>query len=110
MRYHRLRAYLPIALDVPKTESTCGRRDRLRKAEISILQEREGKLVILTNRHQCAGCVQALRKGKTIRSCQLHVVILREESTDIGKEKEREEVDERVRQFPVLLQGGPDLV
>ncbi len=34
--YH-LRADLPIALGVPKTERTCSRRDCLRKAEIGIL-------------------------------------------------------------------------
>lgn len=99
-----------MALDVPKTERTRGRRDCLRKAEIGILQEREGKLIILANRHQRAGRVQALRKGKAVRPRQCHVVILRETSTNISKEKEREEVDEGVGQLLILLQGDPDLV
>ena len=72
VRYHLLRANLPIALDVPKSESTCGRRDCLCKAEIGILQEREGKLVILANRHQCAGGVQALSNRPTMSASPSH--------------------------------------
>jgi len=59
---HFLGADLPIPLYVPKAKSAhCGG-DSLREAEVRILQEREAEFVILADRNQCAGCIEAVCK------------------------------------------------
>ena len=57
---HLLRADLPPLLNVPEPERARRRCDRLREPKVGVLQERERELVILADRHQCAGGVQAL--------------------------------------------------
>ena len=63
---HSLRADLPVALDVPETQGTCGRRYRLSKAEVGVLQERELKLVVLADRDERSGSIQALAKNTPV--------------------------------------------
>jgi hypothetical protein len=58
--YHFLGADFPIPLYVPKAKGAhCGG-DSLREAEVRILQEREAEFVILADRNQCAGRIEAL--------------------------------------------------
>ena len=63
---HPLRADLPVALDVPEAQGTCGRRDRLSKAEVGVLQERELKLVVLADRDKRSRSIQALTKSTLV--------------------------------------------
>ena len=63
---HLLRADLPVALDVPEAQGTCGRRDRLSKTKVSVLQERELKLVVLADRDERSGSIQALAKNTPV--------------------------------------------
>ena len=46
-----------MALYIIKSEGTCRRGNRLRKAKIGVLQKRELEPVILTNDHQYTGRV-----------------------------------------------------
>ena len=64
--HHSLRADLPVALDVPEAQGTCGRRDRLSKTKVSVLQERELKLVVLADRDERSGSIQALAKNTPV--------------------------------------------
>ena len=63
---HSLRANLPVSLNVPEAQGTCGRRDRLSKAEVGVLQERELKLVVLADRDERSGSIQALAKNSPV--------------------------------------------
>jgi hypothetical protein len=47
--YHPLCANLEIPLDIPESQGTRSRCQRLRKAQISILQETEREFVVLTD-------------------------------------------------------------
>ena len=62
--YHLLGANLPVLLNVPEAQRAGGRRDSLGQSEIGILEERELELVVLADRDQCAGCVQALPRTR----------------------------------------------
>ena len=50
--YHLLGTDLPVFLDVPKAQGTDCRCDGLSESEIRVLEEAEGELVILADRHQ----------------------------------------------------------
>ena len=58
--HHSLRADLPVALDVPEPERACGGRDGLGEPDVRVLEEREVELVVLADRDECAGGIQAL--------------------------------------------------
>lgn len=81
-----------------------GGRDRLREPEVRVREERERELVVLADGDERPRRVQALHTA--ISDCAAEGG---GRAAYVGEEEEREEVDEGVRQLPVLLERVPDL-
>jgi len=75
---HFLRWDLPVPLNVPESKRAYCWRDRLRQAEIRVLQKRKGELVILTNRDQRARCIQPLSNSLWMK------IRLNDQETHVG--------------------------
>ena len=65
---HLLRVYLPMALDVPKSDNADALGRHQHDAEVCIFHEREGKPDVLADVYQGHGCVYGL--GGSPQACQ----------------------------------------
>ena len=72
--YHLLRVYLPMALDVPKSDHADARTGHQHEAEVRIVQEREGEPEVLADVYQGHGCVYSL--GGSPQTCQRRSTVL----------------------------------
>lgn len=77
----------------------------MRKSKVSVVQERELKLVILADGDEGACSVKTLIFRASVERNQN-----KREGAYIGKQEESEQIDKGVRQLAVLLQCAPNLL